>query len=138
MERLLYQWRGFWYQSAALSPDGEYLAIGEEGGEGGMLLLMPASGGEPEVLVQFLPGQGGPEHIVWMPDGERIVYRNDQEVWSVSRVSGELRRLDWPMEERLMNAMRRMQFSRDGTRVAFSAASGEREVWVMENFLPGG
>jgi Tol biopolymer transport system component len=138
MERLLYQWRGFWYQSAALSPDGKYLAIGEEErGETGMLLLMPTSGGEPEVLVQFPPGGGGPEHIAWMPDGERIVYRNDQEVWSVSRVSGELRRLDWPMEERLMNAMRRIQFSRDGTRVAFSAASGETELWVMENFLPG-
>ena len=89
------------------------------------------------MLVQFLPGQGGPEHIVWMPDGERIVYRNDQEVWSVSRVSGALRRLDLPMEERLMNAMRRMQFSRDGTRIAFEAESGEEELWVMEDFLPG-
>ena len=37
-----------------------------------MLLLMPASGGEPEVLLQFPPGGGGPGQIAWLPDGTAL------------------------------------------------------------------
>jgi len=135
MGELLYRWKG--YGTAELSPDGEYLAIGDEGEEGGMLMLMSASGGEPEVLVQFPPEGGGPEQIAWTPDGENVIYRNDLEIWSVPRIGGEPRRLQWPIEESLMRAMRRIQFSPDGRRIAFDAESGEEELWVMENFLPG-
>jgi len=137
MGELLYRWRGSRLQHAELSPDGEYLALGEEGDEGGMLLLMRAFGGEPEVLVQFPPGGGGPEQIAWAPDGEHVIYRNDREVWSVPRVGGTPRKLEWPIEEDLMVAMRNLAFSPDGRRIAFDAEAGEEELWVMENFLSG-
>ena len=137
MGEILYRWRGYNLQHAELSPDGEYLALGEEGDEGGMLLLMRASGGEPEVLIQFPPGGGGPEQATWTPDGQKIIYRNDREIWSVPRVGGTPRKLEWPIEEVLVAAMRGICFSPDGRRIAFDAEAGEEELWVMENFLPG-
>jgi hypothetical protein len=30
-----------------------------------------------------------------------------------------------------------IRFSPDGRRITFDAESGEEELWVMENFLPG-
>ena len=136
MGRLLYRWKGNRYKTAALSPGGRDLALGEEGEEGGMLLLMPASGGEPRVLVQFPPGGGGPGQIAWTSDGEHVVYRNGQEIWSVARADGEPRRLGWPIEQSLMGALRNIRFSPDGRRIAFDAVSGGQELWVMKNFLP--
>jgi Tol biopolymer transport system component len=135
--KVLYRWTGEWYHHVSLSPNGEFLAFGDDGEEGGMLLSTPVSGGEPEVLVQFPPEEGGPEWIAWTPDGETIVYRNDREIWSIPRVGGTPQRLDWPIDSDLVVAMRDITFSADGTRVAFSAESGEEELWVMENFLPG-
>ena len=137
MSSLLYRWTGSNYNHAVLSPAGEFLAMGEIGADGGVLLLMSASGGSPEVLVQFPPGGGGPEQIAWTPDSEHIVYRNGQEIWSVPRVGGEPRKLEWPIEESLMGALRDIAFSPDGRRIAFDAVSGQQELWVMENFLPG-
>jgi len=135
MGELLYQWKG--YGTAQLSPDGRHLAFSEEGEAGEMLFLMPASGGEPEVLVQFPPEGGGPEQIAWTPDGESIIYRDDREIWSVPRVGGTPRKLEWPIEGSLAVAMRGIRLSPDGRRIAFDAESGEEELWVMENFLPG-
>ncbi|MFH1765710.1 MAG: hypothetical protein ABIF09_16090 [Gemmatimonadota bacterium] len=137
MGEMLYHWRGSSFQIAELSPDGQRVAFGEEDGGGGMLYLMPASGGAPEVLVQFPPGAGGPEQIVWTPDGERVIYRNGGEIWSVSRIGGEPRKLEWPIEGSLMTGMRDIQISPDGRRIAFVAEAGEEELWVMENFIPG-
>ncbi|TFH65580.1 MAG: hypothetical protein E4G90_06010, partial [Gemmatimonadales bacterium] len=62
---------------------------------------MPASGGEPEVLVEFPPGGGGAEAIAWTPDGERIIYRNDREIWSIPRIGDEPRKLEWPVDSSL-------------------------------------
>jgi Tol biopolymer transport system component len=111
--------------------------MGESGADGGRLMLMPAFGGSPEVLVQFPPRGGGPEQLAWTPDSENIVYRNGQEIWSVPRRGGEPRKLEWPIEEALMGALRNISFSPDGRRIAFDAVSGEQELWVMENFLSG-
>jgi hypothetical protein len=134
---VLYQWKGSSFQTADLSPDGQWVAFGEEDGGGGMLCLMPASGGAPEVLVRFPPGAGGPEQIVWTLDGEGVMYRNGGEIWRVSRIGGEPLKLEWPIEGSLMQGMRDIQFSPDGRRIAFTAEAGEEELWVMENFLPG-
>jgi HAMP domain-containing protein len=62
---------------------------------------------------------------------------NDGEIWSVPRVGGIPRKLEWPIEESLMWALQNIRFSPDGRRIAFDAVSGEQELWVMENFLPG-
>jgi Tol biopolymer transport system component len=135
MEDLLYRWKG--YGTARLSPDASYIAFGEDAGESSVLLLMPTAGGEPEVLVEFPPGGGGPKEIAWTPDGERVIYRNALELWSVPRIGGEPRKLNWPIENELLEGLRHICFSPDGTRIAFDAESGEEELWVMENFLPG-
>jgi Tol biopolymer transport system component len=135
--KILYRWTGEGYQPVSLSPGGEFLAFGEDGEDGGMLLSMPVSGGEPQVLVQFLPGEGGPDWIAWTPDGETIVYRSNRDIWRIPRVGGTPQVLDWPVDEDLVGAMRHIVFSPDGTRIAFDAESGEEELWVMENFLPG-
>jgi len=135
MEKLLYRWKG--YGTARLSPDGRSIAFGEDSGESSILFLMPTSGGKPEVLVQFPPGGGSAEDIAWTPDGERIIFKNDDEVWSVPRIGGSPVKLDWPIDKALIGTMRHIRFSRDGRRIAFDAEAGEEELWVMENFLPG-
>jgi Tol biopolymer transport system component len=129
-------WRGE-SLAADLSPDGRYLAIGQIQADSCSLVLLPTSGGEAEVLLRFPPGEGGPEQITWTPDGETIVYRNDREIWSIPRVGGTPRRLEWPIDSNLVVGMRNIEFSPDGARIAFDAVSGEVELWVMENFLPG-
>jgi Tol biopolymer transport system component len=135
MAKLLYRWKG--YGLAQLSPDRRYIAFSEDTGEASGLLLMPASGGEPEVLVKFPPGRGAPNEMAWTPDGEHIIYRYGGEIWSVPRAGGEPRRLEWPIGEDLMAGLMLIRLSPDGRRVAFDAESGEAELWVMENFLPG-
>jgi hypothetical protein len=45
--------------------------------------------------------------------------------------------LEWPIEEDLMPGLMHIRFSPDGRRITFDAESGEEELWVMENFLPG-
>jgi Tol biopolymer transport system component len=135
MEELLYEWKG--YGMASLSPDKSHIAFGEDGGESSVLFLMPATGGEPEVLVEFPPGGGSANAISWTPDGEHILYKNNQEIWSVPRVGGTPVKLDWPIEETLTGTIRHIRISADGRRIAFDAEAGEEELWVMENFLPG-
>jgi Tol biopolymer transport system component len=135
MEKLLYRWKH--YGAAQLSPDRRYIAFSEDAGEATGLLLMPASGGEPEVLVEFPPGRGSPNEMAWTPDGKHIVYRYRGEIWSVPRAGGEPQRLEWPIEEDLMPGLMHIRFSPDGRRITFDAESGEEELWVMENFLPG-
>jgi Tol biopolymer transport system component len=135
MENLLYRWKG--YGDAELSPDRHYIAFSEDAGEATGLLLMPASGGEPEVLAEFPPGRGSPNEMAWTPDGEHIIYKYRGEIWSVPRAGDEPQRLEWPIEEDLMPGLMHIRFSPDGRRITFDAESGEEELWVMENFLPG-
>ncbi|UCC71898.1 MAG: PD40 domain-containing protein [Gemmatimonadota bacterium] len=130
--RLLYRWnRG---GRAALSPDASYLAFDEYSEGRGMLMVMPSSGEEPRVLVEFPPEGGGPGQIAWTPDGKSVVYRNDRELWCVGLDGGEARRLEFAD-----GSMRHVRFHPDGRRIAYDAErGGGAEVWVMEDFLAGG
>lgn len=139
--RLLYKWErqdpdmGF-FEHGALSPDGTTLALGGVVEGHGVIQILPSSGGSPRVLMEF-PADAGPEQIAWAPDGQTIFCRSDLDLWIIPLVGGEPRKLSWEMDEGLVQAMRTIRFSPDGTQVAFSAEAGEEELWVMENFLPG-
>jgi len=123
-------------ETVALSPDGGTLAFNRYDNGRGLLLVMPASGGEPQVLVEFPPDGGGAGQITWTPDGRNVVYRNDRELWCVPADGGEPWRLELAMEGRMLGASRNLGFHPDGRRIAFDAEDRQREVWVMENFLP--
>jgi Tol biopolymer transport system component len=139
--RLLYKWErqdpdmGF-FEHGALSPDGTTLALGAVVEGHGVIQILPSSGGSPRVLMEF-PAGTGPDQITWAPDGQAVICRSDLGILAVPVDGTEPRKLNWEIDEGLVQAMRTLRFTPDGTRISFSAEAGEEELWVMENFLPG-
>ncbi|MBE0711439.1 MAG: PD40 domain-containing protein, partial [Candidatus Aminicenantes bacterium] len=123
----------------AVSPDGKWLALVNELGNKS-LRIMPASGGEPREIHSF-------EHRdtvitpAWSADGRSIYVpklRDPQKnTWDIFRVpldGGDVVKIDvgllW---------VRYLTVSPDDQNIAFSSPGTgprQREVWVMENFLP--
>jgi Tol biopolymer transport system component len=127
----------------ALSPDGEQLAFlgadGKVGSEG--IFVMPSSGGAPRKLVRTAQLRA----IAWSPDGRYLIYpaltkmpgphlgRSQWELRRVSAQGGEPQRLDLSVD----GLLRFLRVHPDGQRIVYYAWRGVKEVWVMENFLPG-
>jgi TolB protein len=115
----------------AWSPDGRWIAF--RNGEG--VWLLPAQGGTPRLLVSARPSLWS-QRISWSPNSAHLVYTAqhrrgtswDDEMHVVNRDgTGERIVASSPAKERDPT------WSPDGTRIAFSSASGrQRDVFVVD------
>jgi Tol biopolymer transport system component len=132
-----------------LSPDGRYLAFGASDRGTPALMVMPTSGGTPQVLVRFegsnsLRGVEMIRGIAWSADQRTILYALGGEpegetggLWRVPVEGGIPQRIDLfinghpgpvsPLSLRLHP---------DGHRIAFDDNETHSEIWVIEDFLP--
>ena len=134
--------REFGFRGMALSPNDSQLAL--ISGFGDAVLVMDTSGGSPRELIRVTGNEnelgsfGGPfGQVMWSPDGLDILFRKQttpeglQELWRVPAEGGEAVRLgsglaaigDWATHP-------------DGRQIVYKEGEVEREIWVMENFLP--
>ena len=127
--------------SLALSPDGRTLAFAFEdrARRSDILMLLPATGGEPRELFQGGGAFAWIGVLAWTPDGRHLVFGRQGhppepkvELWRIPAEGGEPQRLGLAMA-----GLRNLSFHPDGRRIVFSAGSPfGAEVWVLENFLP--
>ena len=119
-----------------LSPDGKRLAFGTENSDDGTwsILIMPVSGGEPRELCMIYESEGI-RFITWTPDGKYVLImeytKKVSALWRISPEGGDPQKV-WQSKKR--NAG--LSIHPDGQQIAFSTSEAEREIWVMENFLP--
>ena len=128
----------------ALSPDGQWLAFGVGGNHfaARVVLVMPASGGEPRELLR-LPDEVSESwatySIAWTRDGSHLLFskrigepRTPSELWRVSAAGGEPQKLGLAMWGR-----GGVRAHPDGRRITFTYQTDRNnQLWVMENFLP--
>ncbi|MFC1660446.1 S9 family peptidase [Gemmatimonadota bacterium] len=108
--------------SAAISPDGEWIAVSASGPEGGGIYLLAADGGEasPTFWVQGSSPR-------WSLDGEAMAFTRSGEIWTARVGSEEPSQLTQGME-----SARNPVFSPDGETVAFySGLSGAQDIWLV-------
>ena len=123
----------------ALSPDGLYLAFAVREKDTYRLLVIPAAGGEPQELLQYQSEEpiANVANVAWSRDGKSVLYpvdtKDGYQLWRVSLAGGPPQRLDLAMP-----TLRNLRVHPDGKRIAFDSGTSGAEVWVMENFLPGG
>ena len=128
----------------ALSPDGRWLAFGYGGNHfaARVVLVMPASGGEPRELLRLIDevSEGWATYsFTWTRDGSHLLFTKrvatptiSSELWRVSAEGGEPERLGLAMWGR-----GGVRVHPDGQRITFANKTGKNaELWVMENFLP--
>jgi Tol biopolymer transport system component len=124
-----------------VSPDGKYLSFStaDESPDAGF-------------VIRILPTAGGPTRIFCRrntrvfhrscltPDGKTILFikrtgsgtkDEKRELWQADSSGGEPRTINVGME------LREMRLHPDGRRIVFTSWKSVKEVWVMENFLPG-
>jgi Tol biopolymer transport system component len=126
---------GFIEQRFAVSPDSRHVTFTLSGEGYRSLMVVPTTGGEPRELYRYESGRPWPQDFSWSHDGRYVYYVNGVELWRVALGGGEPELLDWYTE---YNGKTIPRFHPDGRRIAFSAGQFGAEVWVMEDFLPGG
>jgi Tol biopolymer transport system component len=117
--------------STSLSPDGRWLAIVLQNVPPGLnsLAVLPATGGEPHVLISERDCCGG-RSLNWTPDSQRVVYsRPGSGIWIVEKDGGT------PQKLGIDSAGPAAKLSPDGKHVAFESGASGEEIWVLENFL---
>ena len=149
-DRILYPSPGR-IRQLAISPDGRRLAFKGQG-SGGLILVVPATGGEPrKLLATHFPYRGG---LAWMKNGKDILFVKEfgedagspegtrsSELWRISAEGGEPQRLGLIVREGVDVArgnaiVRDLSVHPDGRRVAFTLDRGYMsELWVLENLL---
>jgi Tol biopolymer transport system component len=134
------------FTSLSISPDGGSLAalILDENQKSKLLTVLPAEGGELRKRLE-LKGKEGfnvPRGFAWSPDSRQILFvkkitqeqstRGRSELWRLSAETGEPQKLgDLPNQVEI-------SLHPDGHRLVLGTGVYKSEVWVMENFLPGG
>jgi Tol biopolymer transport system component len=124
-----------------VSPDGKYLTFSTADSmpPSHVIRIMPTAGGNTrDLLLGVL--QNFAFHAR-TPDGKTILFikrisvanGEHRELWQVPFAGGEPRKIDVGKEWE----PREVQVHPDGRRIVFTAGSTSKEVWVMENFLPG-
>ena len=74
--------------------------------------------------------------LAWSPDSQRIAFDDPPNAIKIVSLSdGHVEDVDLGM---VMTRISRVDWSRDGDKLVFGArlGGGEREFWLMENFLP--
>jgi Tol biopolymer transport system component len=117
----------------AISPDRQRLAFAARRNGRASLMVMPAAGGTPEVVIADC-GEHALSEIQWSPDA-RYLYYVSGGLWRVPVAGGSPEKLEWFEQERFRPFFR---FQPGGQRIAFTRVEGQggSEVWAMENFLP--
>ena len=123
-----------------LSPDGRTLLFQQrDRPRSDNLLLMPADGGTPRVLVSGKwPGHWFPNGAyAWSMDSRHIIFvQRDGEPSEISEISvitaqgSDLRRTGIRM-----NGVRQLRLHPDGKHIVFMAGERGGEVWVIENLF---
>lgn len=129
---------GVGFFGLSISPDGSRLAfMANVGPNQRHLMTLSVDGGTP--LVLYRGGYGNPMAgtAVWTHDGRYILFKANggaerTHVWAIPSAGGTARMLDLVGER-----IGKMHLSTDGTKVVFSGATQKRELWVINNLLPG-
>lgn len=108
---------------AAISPDGTRLAVQVSGPDGATIRLVDATGDAPGRGDRWVEGSS-PR---WAPDGRRILFRRDGQIWTVAVGERQPRRVTRDLEQ-----IREPAWSPQGDRIAFmSTEGGAQDVWVV-------
>jgi Tol biopolymer transport system component/DNA-binding winged helix-turn-helix (wHTH) protein len=112
--------------SAALSPDGRYLAFTDRTG----LFLRVVGSGETHSVA--IPNPGKPRSVSWFPDGNHVLATRaamsggQPGLWDISVFGGTPRKL--------IDAAENGQVSRDGSQLAFLRGEyGRQEIWLAQS-----
>jgi Tol biopolymer transport system component len=121
-----------------LSPEGGQLAfMTQVGANQRTLTTLPTAGGPPRELYRGDSNHPLPAAAVWTRDGKYVLAvsledgSNQQRLWAFPSDGGEPRKLDLTM-----SAIRSMQLSPDGRRLAFTGTQARPGVWTIKNLLP--
>lgn len=107
---------------AAVSPEGQSLAVVVREGTGSQIRLVDLGGEQPRGE-RWVEGRSP----VWSPDGTGIAFVRGGQLWITRRQQKAALQLTDDME-----GLRAPVFSPDGTRVAFYATdSGNQDIWVV-------
>jgi Tol biopolymer transport system component/DNA-binding winged helix-turn-helix (wHTH) protein len=112
--------------SAAISPDGRYLAFADRSG----MFLRAVGTGETHPVT--IPGDGKTYFVSWFPDGSHMLATRSSSatekpsLWNVSVFGGAPRKL--------MDAAERGAVSPDGSQIVFVRGDyGQEEIWQMQS-----
>ncbi len=124
----------------SVSPDGRYIALRATAGASTAVLLVPTAGGEPRELIRVNEPQGFSPFLAWAPDGRGVIVAakldesGNKFLWLLPVGGGQPRKLD--IDTRDLADESRIAVHPDGRQIAYVAGDSNREVWVLENFLP--
>jgi len=119
------------------SPDGRLLAYfsRHENSSDGTLNVIPLDGGEPRVVGK-VKGIFINKELAWSPDSKRIAFNSSEDdgIKVISINDGNILDIETALVD---TKIYHLDWSPDGENLVFGGwQGGERELWVMENFLP--
>jgi dipeptidyl aminopeptidase/acylaminoacyl peptidase len=108
-------------RQAALSPDGQWVALTGDGPQGtGIYVVRPNGTDAPRLLTEG----SNPE---WFPDGTRLVFSRESDLWTIATGGGEPSRVTSDQENE-----RAARVSPDGRTIAFySSRGGHQDIWLV-------
>jgi len=126
-----------WVEIPWVMPDGLHIAwIRYETDKSETILLVPLAGGEPKELAHLKEGKGTSVALTSTADGRFVLVQRsnsgEPEVLLVPVAGGQPRKLDSLVGSRLYQ----LSVHPDGKQIAWAAGDSNKEVWVLENFLP--
>ena len=115
-------------------PDGTFFAYcsQEESDTELAVKVIPADGGQPRIVAE-VPYAA---EIAWSPDGRRIAYHEKSNKIKILSLSDE--HIEEIMPDIInVKGIYQLDWSPDGKTLVFGGITGgDRELWMMEDFLP--